>query len=189
MFIQTQDTPNPNTVKFILPEDLLGSESVSLMRGSDNLYQFPVAVQLFEIEDVLSIFITQNFISVTKDENSDWEVLKTIVLSNILDMLAQKRPLLINNSKVNANATVNAADDYLSNSIEQQIKELIETRVRPAVAQDGGDILFHKFENGVVYLELHGACSGCPSSTITLKNGVENMLKHYIPEVDSVEAI
>ncbi len=191
MFIQTQDTPNPNTIKFILPELLLPDTSVSLTRGSDNLRSFPVAIKLFEIEEVHGIFINHNFISVTKEETAQWEVLKTMVLSYILDMTSKKLPLvnLADKTKAKTPAAPASAENDVADSIENQIKELIETRVRPAVAQDGGDILFHAFKDGIVYLELHGACSGCPSSTITLKNGIENMLKHYIPEVQSVESV
>ena len=188
MFIQTQDTPNPNTVKFVLPNPILESGSYSLTRGSDALAFFPVARKLFEIEEILSLMISQDFISVTKNDDTSWDALKTMVLSSIIDMTSSKMTL-VELSKLNSEHASKAHSSDIDTSIAKQINELIETKVRPAVAQDGGDIVFDHFSEGVVYLKLHGACSNCPSSTITLKNGIENMLKHYIPEVDSVEAI
>lgn len=191
MFIQTEDTPNPNTVKFLLPEVLLAGESISLTRGSKELVAFPVASQLFDLEEIKGIFICNNFISVTKEEDVDWEGLKTLVLSKLLDITSQNLPMILKELLIkqsNQNTSVSTKEG-IESSIVQQIKELIETRVRPAVAQDGGDIIYQDFKNGIVYLELHGACSGCPSSSITLKNGIESMLKHYIPEVQSVEAV
>ena len=188
MFIQTEDTPNPNTVKFLLAELMLPNDSISLTRGSDKLQIFPVAEALFDIEEVEGIFICNNFISITKMESAHWEPLKTIILTKLLDLSSQKAQFVRSDllQKTSENKQNKAHDD---NSIVAQIKELIETRVRPAVAQDGGDILFHDFREGIVYLELHGACSGCPSSTITLKNGIESMLRHYVPEVQAVESV
>lgn len=190
MFIQTEETPNPNTVKFLLAEVLLPNDSISLTRGSDNLQIFPVAEVLFDITEVEGIFISNNFISVTKMESAQWEPLKTTVLTKLLDLSSQKAEFvkseLLNRASQKLESIQSSEGE---DSIITQIKELIETRVRPAVAQDGGDILFHDFRDGIVYLELHGACSGCPSSTITLKNGIEGMLRHYVPEVQAVEAV
>ena len=135
------------------------------------------------------IFFGSDFISVTKAEEADWNEIKTEILTTIMEHYVSGKPLYHDDAQATSTAsssnTVNEDDDELT----KQIKELIETRVRPAVAQDGGDIIFHSFEDGVVKLELHGSCSGCPSSTITLKNGIENMLKHYIPEVMEVRPI
>lgn len=193
MFIQTEDTPNPNTVKFLMPELLLEANSISLTRGSKELTAFPVAEHLFALEEIVGIFICNNFISVTKEANTSWESLKTLVLSKLLDLTSQKLPMvrkdLLDLASTNSSSQKSSSDASVDQSIVTQIKELIETRVRPAVAQDGGDIIYQDFRDGIVYLELHGACSGCPSSTITLKNGIENMLKHYIPEIQAVEAV
>lgn len=189
MFIQTEDTPNPNTVKFILPELLLPNESMSLTRGSAELSQFPIACILFELAEVIGIFICNNFISVTKEKDAAWEGLKTTILSRLLDALTRKIVLITYKPITKEKTLKEGKEGDISDSIVRQIKELLELRVRPAVAQDGGDIIFHDFRDGIVYLELHGACSGCPSSTVTLKNGIEGMLKHYIPEVEAVEAV
>jgi Fe-S cluster biogenesis protein NfuA len=141
-------------------------------------------MDLFKIEGVSAIFLGSDFITVTKGENSGWDELKAPLLTAIMDFFVAKKPVMLSSKKTNIEA--GRADD---SELVKQIRELIDTRVRPAVAQDGGDIIFHNFSDGIVQLELHGSCSGCPSSTITLKNGIENMLKHYIPEVIAVEAI
>ena len=124
-----------------------------------------------------------DFISITKNENINWDEIKTFILSNLVDYFIAGLPVVneVNTDKKKKNKS--------NSKIEEQIIELLDSKIRPAVAQDGGDIIYNKFENGIVYLELHGACQGCPSSTITLKQGIENMLKHYIPEVESVESI
>lgn len=185
MFIQTQDTPNPQTLKFLPGVEVLKSGTRSY-ENADDCNDAPIAKTIFEVEGVKSIFLAKDFISVTKQEDQDWEYLKPLVLAAIMDHFLAGMPTVMESSaKEEAeNKTPESSDD-----ITNQIIDLIETRVRPAVAQDGGDIVFRDFKEGVVYLELQGACSGCPSSTITLKSGIENMLKHYIPEVESVESI
>ncbi|MCL4155651.1 UNVERIFIED_CONTAM: hypothetical protein GTU68_065976 [Idotea baltica] len=185
MFIQTQDTPNPQTLKFLPGVEVLKSGTRSY-ESADNCNDAPIAASVFKVEGVRSIFLAKDFISVTKEEAQDWEYLKPLVLAAIMDHLLAGMPTVMETSaeKEQNNKPI-TSDDEVTN----QIIDLIETRVRPAVAQDGGDIVFRDFKEGVVYLELQGACSGCPSSSITLKSGIENMLKHYIPEVESVESV
>lgn len=181
MFIQTETTPNPLTLKF-LPGVTVMESGTAFFTNVEDATISPMAIELFAIEGVKAIFLGSDFITVTKDEASSWDELKAPLLTSIMDFLVAKKPVMLSSKK---EIIVNENDS----DIVKQIKELIETRVRPAVAQDGGDIIFHDFSDGIVQLELHGSCSGCPSSTITLKNGIENMLKHYIPEVIAVEAI
>lgn len=181
MFIQTQDTPNPATIKFVPGIEVLKNTTRNYTK-SDNYRESPLADSLFLIEGVEGVFLGGDFISVTKLDGHDWEYLKPIVLATIMDHFVSGMPILNDSSEKPKTAV---SDDALTN----QIIELIDTRIRPAVAEDGGDIVFKDFKDGVVYLEMHGACSGCPSSTVTLKSGIENMLKHYVPEVLSVEAV
>tara|TARA_B100000131_G_scaffold277065_1_gene280647 strand:+ start:1098 stop:1652 length:555 start_codon:yes stop_codon:yes gene_type:complete len=183
MFIQTEVTPNPKTVKFIPGEDVAVDKSISLSK-SDNLNVSPLAKRLFLIEGVSNIFLGKDFISITKDDSVDWQVLKPLILSQIMQhyMSNEKVVEAVSDKEL---PEVNAEDK----EIADQIEELLETRVRPSVAGHGGDIVFHNYSNGVVELEMRGACSGCPSSMATLKMGVENMLKHYIPEVLEVREV
>lgn len=183
MFIQTEATPNPLTLKFIPGVAVLESGTAFFTSAEDATIS-PLAVELFAIEGVTAIFLGSDFVTVTKDEGSDWGVLKAPILTGIMDFFVAGRPVMLSAKKSEVNQVSESDSD-----IVKQIKELIETRVRPAVAQDGGDIIFHSFADGIVSLELHGSCSGCPSSTVTLKNGIENMLKHYIPEIVAVEAV
>jgi len=184
MFIQTETTPNPLTLKFIPGEPVLSAGKTAQFNRKADAGDSPLALALFELDGVEAIFLAPDFISVTKAPMKEWGVLKTEILTTIMEHFVAGKPVLISRD---ADASAEPAEE--DSEIVTQIKELIETRVRPAVAQDGGDIIFRGFENGVVKLELHGACSGCPSSTITLKNGIENMLKHYVPEVESVESV
>ena len=180
MFIQTESTPNPLTLKFSPGVEVMSS-GTAFFTSSEDAAVSPLAAELFRIEGVAAIFLGSDFITVTRDENSDWESLKPLLLTSIMDHFVAGKPVFTSAKKEVANE-----DD---SEIVKQIRELIETRVRPAVAQDGGDIIFIGFEEGIVQVELHGACSGCPSSTATLKGGIENMLKHYVPEVIAVEAV
>lgn len=184
MFIQTQETPNPATMKFLPGRDVMGDKGTAFYTDKKAAGASPLAETLFEIEYVNAIFLGSDFITVTKAEAGEWAILKPLILTSVMDHFVSDKPVLA--AKKTATTTASADD---SDPIVQQIKELIETRVRPAVAQDGGDIVFHSFDAGVVYLEMHGSCSGCPSSTATLKQGIENMLKHYIPEVIAVEPV
>jgi Fe-S cluster biogenesis protein NfuA len=184
MFIQTESTPNPLTLKFTPGVEVMETGTV-FFTSRDDASISPLATTLFDIEGVNAVFFGSDFITVTKDEASHWEALKPILLTSIMDHFMAGKKVMMKTGAA-AIASEGGAED---SDIVKQIKELIETRVRPAVAQDGGDIIFHGFEDGIVTLELHGSCSGCPSSTVTLKNGIENMLKHYVPEVIAVEAV
>ncbi|TCS64931.1 NifU family protein [Varunaivibrio sulfuroxidans] len=180
MFIQTEATPNPATLKF-LPGAQVMRGGTANFTDPEMASASPLAKRLFEIDGVGGIFLGGDFITVTKAEDKPWDIVKPMVLGAIMEHFTSGKPVMGEDA-----AAVSTADDT---PVVQQIKELLETRVRPAVAQDGGDITFHSFEDGVVYLHMMGACSGCPSSTATLKNGIENMLRHYIPEIQEVRAV
>jgi Fe-S cluster biogenesis protein NfuA len=184
MFIQTEATPNPNTLKFLPGHDVLGDKT-AFFTDVENAKESPLASALFVLPDIRAVFYGGDFITVTKTESSSWEILKPQILTTIMEHYQSGLPLMQLGSADKKESTTNYSDD--EQEIIVQIKELLETRVRPAVAQDGGDIIFHSFKQGIVYLEMHGSCAGCPSSTATLKSGIENMLKHYIPEVIAVE--
>lgn len=187
MFIQTETTPNPNTLKFLPGQEVLGART-AFFTDSENAAVSPLASALFVLPDIRAIFYGSDFITVTKNDVSSWEILKPQILTTMLEHYQSGNPLMLDEKPKStaADATSYSEDEQ---EIVDQIKELLETRVRPAVAQDGGDIIFHSFKEGIVYLEMHGACSGCPSSTATLKSGIENMLKHYVPEVEAVEPV
>ena len=183
MFIQTEQTPNPATLKFLPGRDVLGSGSAYFPTPEDASAS-PLAQRLFEIDGVTGVFFGADFLTITKDDDKDWYLLKPSILGVIMEHFTAGRPIM---SEAAGTAASTASDD--DDEVVSQIKELIDTRVRPAVAQDGGDIIFEGFDAGVVYLHLQGACAGCPSSTMTLKAGIENMLRHYIPEVVEVRAM
>ena len=183
MFIQTEETPNPNSLKFI-PGVEVSSDGPVAYNSKDDCKDSPLAKRLFDLEYVSSVFFGSDFITVTKNADIAWEIIKPELLINIMEHFISGKPVIYSENYV-APKIYDEDDD----EITKQIKEIIEERVRPAVAQDGGDIVFRKFEDGIVYLELRGACSGCPSSQVTLKDGIETMLKHYIPEIVSVESI
>jgi Fe-S cluster biogenesis protein NfuA len=187
MFIQTESTPNPLTLKFI-PGVQVHPKGTAFYTNKTDASESPLASKLFDIAEVNAVFLSSDFITVTRKPEAEWEVIKPELLTTIMDHFLSGIPVIVEQSERIATPRQVAPDDA-DPEIVAQIKELIETRVRPAVAQDGGDIVYHDFKNGIVTLELHGACSGCPSSTATLKNGIENMLKHYIPEVIAVEAV
>ncbi|MFM9889055.1 MAG: NifU family protein [Rickettsiales bacterium] len=185
MFIQTEATPNPNTMKFLPGQEVLGSRT-AFFTDSENAKASPLASALFVLKDIRAVFYGSDFITVTKTEGANWEVLKPQILTTVMEHYQAGHPILADQKpKAEAASTYSEGDQ----EIVDTIKELLETRVRPAVAQDGGDIIFHSFKNGIVSLEMHGSCAGCPSSTATLKNGIENMLKHYVPEVIAVEPV
>lgn len=184
MFIQTEQTPNPLTLKFIPGLILLQGQSVEFA-SKEEAQKSPLALKLFDIEHVKGIFIGEEFLSITKSGEVSWDALKPHILSTLMDHLLAQKPILLDYTEEDFEEKVDYTPE--EQEIVDQIKELIDTRVRPAVAMDGGDIVFSKFQKGVVFLKLRGACSGCPSSTATLKSGIENMLKHYVPEVESVE--
>lgn len=195
MFISSQETPNPSTLKFMVEDQIiLPSGTIEFKNQKQASNQSPLALQLFEIKGIKSILFGHDFIAITKKDQIEWSEIKTEIQATIMDFFVNQNPILfsskdqeLKNQNSNQETTIKTNDD--ESDIVKQIKELIEIKVRPSVAMDGGDIVFHSFEKGIVYLVLKGSCSGCPSSTITLKNGIENMLKHYIPEVESVEQI
>ncbi len=190
MFIQTQPTPNPATLKFLPGRDVSPAtayEFISLEEASAS----PLATALFALNGVKGVFLGADFVSITKSDEADWAVIKPQALAAIMDHFVSGAPVIADVTKSEAPT---AEDDVVyegeTAEIVAEIKELIATRVRPAVANDGGDIIFKRFdvETGIVHLTMRGACSGCPSSTLTLKQGVENLLRHYVPEVMAVEA-
>lgn len=183
MFIQTEVTPNPATLKF-LPGQVVMNAGTANFTTSDEATVSPLATSLFALDGVTGVFLGTDFVTVTKDAERDWEALKPFVLSAIMDHFTSGQPVIVGNVGAETGA-VSPEDD----EVTAQIKELIETRVRPAVAQDGGDIIFRAYEDGVVYLHMQGACSGCPSSTMTLRHGIENMLRYYVPEVTEVRPV
>jgi Fe-S cluster biogenesis protein NfuA len=184
MFIQTEETPNPATLKFLPGRPVVTSGTANFTTPEAARIS-PLAERLFSLPDVQGVFLGTDFITITKSGDSDWYRLKPAILAVIMEHFTAGRPVLLANTVAGAAADGQEDED----EIVAQIKELLETRVRPAVAQDGGDIIFHDFEDGVVYLHMQGSCSGCPSSTATLKAGIENMLRHYIPEVVEVRAV
>lgn len=184
MFIQTEKTPNPETLKFIPGEPVLKTGTAEF-KTADDAGRSPLAQRLFKLDGVKSVFLGGDFISITKAPEKDWQVLKTQVLAAIMEHFSTGQPVV---NAEEAAPSPQAGHPDMDNEIVVQIRELLETRVRPAVQMDGGDIVFDRFEDGIVYLHMHGACSGCPSSTVTLKNGIENMLRHFIPEVEEVRA-
>ncbi len=181
MFIQTEATPNPLTLKF-MPGIAVMTSGTAFFTSPDDAKASPLAVTLFSIPGVTAIFLGSDFITVTREPAQEWDTLKAPLLTAIMDHFVAGKAVM-------AGAVKSDAAPVDESEIAAQIRELIDTRVRPAVAQDGGDIIFKGFHEGIVSLELHGACSGCPSSTATLKQGIENMLKHYVPEVIAVEAV
>jgi Fe-S cluster biogenesis protein NfuA len=184
MFIQTEQTPNPATLKFLPGCTVMESGTANFPeRGA--AARSPLAEHLFQLPEVSGVFLGTDFITVTKNGDSEWHQLKPAVLAAIMEHFTAGRPV-ITGGPGEASAGDSSDED---DEIVSQIKELLETRVRPAVAMDGGDITFEDFADGVVYLHMQGSCSGCPSSTATLKAGIENMLRHYIPEVVEVRAI
>ena len=183
MFIQTEATPNPATLKFLPGRTVLDTGTLDL-RSRDEAAQSPLAERLFAVDGVSGVFFGSDFIAVTKDEAAEWQHLKPMILGGIIEHLMSAAPLL--NS---ASAKTDEPDEFFDTADAETvatIKELIETRVRPAVANDGGDITFKGFKDGVVYLNMKGACSGCPSSTATLRHGIQNLLRHFLPDVTEV---
>ncbi len=190
MFIETESTPNPRTLKFLPGRDVLGSGSRDFS-DADAALASPLAHALFEIDGVERVYLGSDFLTVTKAEAIEWPHLKPHVLAAIMDHYTSGAPVLL---EAGATTDVDEADiayEGEAADIVREIKEIIEARVRPAVARDGGDITFHSWDHdeGVVKLNMRGSCAGCPSSTLTLKQGIENMLRHYVPEVNRVEQV
>lgn len=193
MFIQTEPTPNPDTLKFLPGQEVTGASGPYDFAGPEEAGTSPLAQTLFQVDGVVRVFLASDFISLTKADTADWKHVRPMALAAIMDHFVAGLPVLNTGGAGIAHADPEGSvDDYEGDAAEivGEIIELIETRVRPAVAQDGGDIVFHRFEEetGIVHLSMRGACAGCPSSTFTLKQGIENMLKAYVPEVTAVEA-
>jgi NFU1 iron-sulfur cluster scaffold homolog, mitochondrial len=189
MFIQTESTPNPQTLKFLPGREVAG-QGVHDFPEPEAADVSPLAQALFKLTGVKRVYLGPDFVTINKHEAVDWAHLKPAALAAIMDHYVSGLPVLLEGAAAaRATADVNVYEGEAAEIVEQ-IQELIDTRVRPAVAQDGGDITFHSWDHdrGVVKLEMKGSCAGCPSSTLTLKQGIENMLKHYVPEVTAVEA-
>ena len=190
MFIETETTPNPSTLKF-LPGELVMPSGTRDFRDDEDAAASPLAAALFDLGDVSGVFYGRDFVSVTAGPGVDWSALKPQVVAILLDHFVSQAPLFSGPDASGIVIPTGDAEydaDPADADVVAQIKELIETRVRPAVAGDGGDIVYRGFREGVVYLTMQGACAGCPSSSATLKNGIESLLKHYVPEVHEVRA-
>jgi len=187
MLIETEPTPNPATVKF-LPGQVVMATGTRDFADTGEAEASPLAAALFSLGDVAGVFFGRDFVSVTAAGTSDWRALKPRVLAVLLDHFASGAPLFATGTAAEIAVAEDFNDREEDAEIVAQIKDLIETRVRPAVARDGGDIVYRGFDRGTVYLAMHGACSGCPSSSATLKQGIETLLKHYVPEVTAVRA-
>lgn len=186
MFIQTEQTPNPASLKFLPGCEVLGRGTVEFKTLESAAAASPLAEKLFGFEGVTGVFLGADFVTVSKDEKANWLTLKTLILGALMEHFSAGLPVMKDEHHAPKNHSSASHDDT---EIVKQIKELLDTRIRPAVAADGGDIEFDSFEEGIVYLHMRGACSGCPSSTMTLKAGIENLLKHFIPEVNEVRAV
>ena len=187
MFIQTEATPNPATLKFIPGRVVLDSGPMEFSR--DSAGRSPLAARLFEVPGVTGVFFGYDFVTVTKADG-DWQHLKPAILGAIMEHYMSGAPLLADGQVADGDAP--HADEFFDEADTETvavIKDLLETRIRPAVAGDGGDITFRGFKEGIVYLDMKGSCAGCPSSTATLKHGIQNLLKHFVPEVQHVEQV
>ncbi len=183
MFIETEGTPNPATLKFLPGRDVMGADTADFASAA-SAERSPLALALFQLPGVARVFLGGDFVTITKSDLADWQTLRPEVLGAIMEHFVAGRPVV--------ESAAGAADEDVAPEdveIAEQIKELLDSRVRPAVAMDGGDIVFRGYRAGVVSLHMQGACSGCPSSSATLKHGIENMLKHYVPEVVSVQQV
>ena len=184
MFIQTESTPNPATLKFLPGQTVLDMGTADFP-SPDGASVSPLATRIFAVDGVTGVFFGKDFVTVTKSDGMDWDVMKPALLGAIMEHFTGGAPILFASAEESAHADGNGENG----EIVREIKEILDTRVRPAVAQDGGDITFQGYEDGIVFLNMQGACAGCPSSTVTLKRGVENMLKHYIPEIVEVRQV
>ena len=185
MFIQTETTPNPATLKF-LPGQTVLDRGTADFTEADAATVSPLAARVFAVNGVTGVFLGSDFVTVTKADATQWDHIKPAILGAIMEHYQSGAPVMEGEGKAVGG---HAAHDGPDADIVKQIKELLDTRVRPAVAQDGGDITFHGFDRGVVYLHMQGACAGCPSSSLTLKMGIENLLRHYIPQVLEVRPV
>jgi Fe-S cluster biogenesis protein NfuA len=185
MFIQTESTPNPATLKFLPGQSVMDVGTADFPSG-DTSGTSPLATRIFAVSGVTGVFFGLDFVTVTKADDIEWDHIKPAILGAIMEHYQSGQPVMGADHKPVTGHADHTGED---GEIVSQIKELLDSRVRPAVAQDGGDITFHGFDRGVVYLHMQGACAGCPSSTLTLKMGIENLLRHYIPEVTEVRPV
>ena len=189
MLIETEETPNPNTLKFLPGQTVMPPGMTAEWTDEAQAQDNPLASTLFSVEGVQTIFYSTNFIAITKDEATAWQDLKVKIMSRIMDHALMGVPFYeapaTDAHKPHDDGAPNAEDD----EITKQIKALLDERVRPMVAMDGGDITFDRFDKGILYLKMRGACAGCPSATMTLKSGIENMMHHYVPEVLEVRQV
>jgi len=185
MFIQTESTPNPATLKFLPGETVIGVGTADFPTAEAG-QSSPLAKRIFAVAGVTGVFLGNDFVTVTKSAETEWDHIKPAILGAIMEHFQSGQAAIDGAQPAAGGHAEHSGED---SEIVNQIKELLDTRVRPAVAQDGGDITFHGFDRGVVYLHMQGACAGCPSSTLTLKMGIENLLRHYIPEVVEVRPV
>ncbi|MDD9922811.1 MAG: NifU family protein [Boseongicola sp.] len=185
MFIQTESTPNPATLKFLPGQTVLEAGTADFPTV-DTAGKSPLAQRIFSVSGVEGVFFGTDFVTVTKADATEWDHVKPAILGAIMEHFQSGAPVIEGDTP---SMSGHAEHDGEDAEVVGQIKELLDTRVRPAVAQDGGDIVFHGYDRGVVYLHMQGACAGCPSSTLTLKMGIENLLRHYIPEVIEVRPV
>lgn len=183
MFIQTETTPNPNAIKFIPGNDVSPTQSFDFRTLDEARALSPLAKMLFEVNDVRGVYLGADFISVTKTDDGDWSMLKPRILAVIMDHALSGMPV------VDLTAMKQKQDAGHDDPVVAKIIEILDERVRPAVANDGGDIVFDRFEDGVLYLHMRGACAGCPSAAVTLKHGIESMMQHFVPEVKEVREV
>lgn len=184
MFIQAESTPNPNSVKFLPGRHVMTNSQTKDFPEVSSSYSSPLAQQLFRLEGVKSVFFGSDFITVTKDAQFQWPLLKPEIYAIIMDFFSKNQPLFSEETKLDDNQNSSGESEVVL-----MIRELLDTRIRPSIHEDGGDIEFKGYRDGIVYLKLQGSCSSCPSSIVTLKNGIENMLMHYIPEVRGIEQV
>ncbi len=185
MFIQTESTPNPATLKFLPGQSVLEVGTADFLT-EEAAEKSPLARRIFNVSGVVGVFFGNDFVTVTKSEDVEWDHIKPAILGAVMEHYQSGQPVMEGDGPAASGHAEHTGEDA---EIVGQIKELLDSRVRPAVAQDGGDITFHGFDRGVVYLHMQGACAGCPSSTLTLKMGIENLLRHYIPEVTEVRPV
>ena len=187
MFIQTESTPNPATLKFLPGQDVLDMGTADFP-SAESAANSPLAQRIFATGHVTGVFLGTDFVTVTKAGDVEWDHIKPAILGAVMEHFQSGQPAIMGESAT-GHTDGFVPTDAADVAVVEQIKELLDTRVRPAVAQDGGDITFHGFDRGVVYLNMKGSCAGCPSSTLTLKMGIENLLRHYIPEVIEVRPV
>jgi Fe-S cluster biogenesis protein NfuA len=188
MFIQTEVTPNPATLKFLPGRVVLDEGTAEFLTAEDAAIRSPLAARLMAVDGVTSVFFGYDFVTVSKD-GTEWQHLKPAILAGLMEHFMSNEPVMASQDGPLESDSGEEFFEPENAGIVSTIKELLETRVRPAVAQDGGDITFRGFRDGTVFLNMRGSCAGCPSSTATLKHGIQNLLRHFIPEVDAVEAV